>query len=197
MIEHAGTPQLVRCAALGVTPAVAAQGSGVSSPGAGVIENSWLRVEVGADGSFEIVNRVSGARTGRLNELEDEGDRGDACSFEFAGPLVVARGLRGTVATAVRGDRATVRASFEWPLPAALRGDRLARLPALVSCPVTVTVSLDAEARHVDVALNVDNRVRDHRLRAVCRTDARTATHVAGAPFELADRTNGVPAGRG
>ncbi|HEV8228641.1 MAG TPA: phosphatase PAP2 family protein, partial [Candidatus Limnocylindria bacterium] len=80
-----GTPTRVRCAALGTAPARRVQGgAGVSSPEEGVIENDAYRVEVSADGSFFVIDRTSGARSGPHNMLLDEGDRGDEYTYSYA-----------------------------------------------------------------------------------------------------------------
>jgi alpha-mannosidase len=78
-------------------------------------------------------------------------------------------------------------------LPAGLRADRFARVPGLVECAVRVVVSVDAEAERVDVVTEIDNAVRDHRLRVEFATRTRTLTHRAGAAFALLERPNRVP----
>jgi membrane-associated phospholipid phosphatase len=187
-----GRPTRVRCAALGTAPARRADGAGVSSPEDGVIENEAFRVEVALDGSFAVIDRVSGERSGPHGALLDEGDRGDEYTYSYAGPTLGSRDLAGTRRTEVSGDRATVTIALELPLPAGLREDRLARTPELVSCAVRSEISLDAGARRVDVRVVVDNQARDHRLRVLCETGTRSLTHVAGAAFVWLERETRV-----
>jgi len=78
-------------------------------------------------------------------------------------------------------------------LPAGLRPDRFARVPDTVDCALRVTVTLDADADRVDVAAEIDNQARDHRLRVEHDTNTRTLTHHAGAAFALLERSNRVP----
>jgi membrane-associated phospholipid phosphatase len=187
-----GQPTRMRCAAFGIAPARRADGADVSSPEDGVIQNNALRVEVALDGSFWVVDRTSGERSGPHGALLDEGDRGDEYTYSYAGPTLGSRALVGTRSTAVTGDRATVRVELDLRLPAGLRDDRLARAPELVSCAVRAEVSLDAGARRVDVRLVVDNQARDHRLRVLCETGTRSLTHRAGAAFAWLDRDTRV-----
>jgi membrane-associated phospholipid phosphatase len=187
-----GRPTRVRCAAFGTAPARRTEGAGVSTPEDGVIENEALRVEVAPDGSFFVVDRGSGVRSGPHGALLDEGDRGDEYTYSYAGPTVGSRDLAGRRAAAVDGDRATVTVEFELRLPSGLREDRLARAPDLVPCAVRAEISLDAGARRVDVRLIVDNQARDHRLRVLCETGTRTLTHRAGAAFAWLDRDTRV-----
>ena len=190
-----GRPTRVRCAALGTAPARRPEGPGVASSGEGVIENEALRVEVALDGSFFVIDRASGERSGPHGALLDEGDRGDEYTYSYAGPTLGSRDLVGTRRSAVTGDRATVTVEFELRLPTGLREDRLARTPELVPCAVRSEISLDTGARRVDVRIVVDNQARDHRLRVLCETGTRSLTHVAGAAFAWLERETRV-AGR-
>ena len=193
VVDGDGTPALVRCPGMGVSPLARAEGGSVRSPEDGVLENGRLRVEVAADGTFAVTDIASGERWDRQNVLVDDGDRGDEYTYSYAGPTVTGAALAGSRATAVSGDRGTVTVETALRIPAALRADRFARVPDTVDCPARIVVSLDAEADRVDVALELDNRARDHRLRAEFWTRTRTFTHHAGAAHALLERANRVP----
>jgi membrane-associated phospholipid phosphatase len=186
-----GRPTRVRASGLGLSPVAPAEGdSVVLKAGDGAIENGVLRVEVETDGSFFVVDKASGERSGRQNRLISEGDRGDEYTYSYAGPTVGSEGLSGARTTSVTGDRATATVDLVLRLPARLRDDRLARSPELVDCPVRVEISLDARQRRVDVTLTVENRASDHRLRVLCETATRALTHQSGAAFALLERSN-------
>ena len=186
-----GVPTRVRAGGLGLSPAAAAEGdSPVRTDGDAAIENSFLRVEIEADGSFFVIDKASRERSGRQNRLISEGDRGDEYTYSYAGPTVGSEGLTGTRATSLTGDRANATVELVLRLPARLRDDRLARSPDLVDCPVRMEISLDAGERRVDVTLQIDNRASDHRLRVLCETGTRALTHQAGAAFARLERSN-------
>jgi alpha-mannosidase len=197
VVPLAGRPTIVRCAPLGVTAARRATTEGVGAPEAGVIENERLRVEVDEDGTFAIVDRATGRRGARMNLLIDDGDRGDEYTYSYAGPTIGSKGTAGRRVTRVDGDRAIVTVDQTLRLPASLRDDRLARRPELVDNRIRFAISLDAGASRVDVAATVTNASRDHRLKVVFESGARTATHTAGASFAWLSRPNGVPRKRG
>ena len=132
-----------------------------------------------------------------MNVLIDEGDRGDEYTYSYAGPTIGSKGVAGRRATRVDGDRAIVTVELALRLPASLRDDRFARGPDLVDNRVRFVMSLDAGAARVDVAATVTNASRDHRLKVVCETGRRTATHTAGAGFAWLERPNRVPRKRG
>ncbi|MDQ2950721.1 MAG: phosphatase PAP2 family protein [Chloroflexota bacterium] len=194
VVERDGTPVRVRCGALGAVQLQRGDTAGsVSTPEDGVIENEHLRVEVAANGTFVVVDTATGTRGGRQNLLVDDGDKGDEYTYSYAGPTLDSQNIAGARSTAVTGDRATVTVDLVLQLPLGLRDDRLARSPQLAGCRVRASISLDAGARRVDVALRIDNKARDHRLRVLCDTGTRALTHVAGAAFGWLDRTTRVP----
>ncbi len=192
VVEVEGVATLVHCDGLGVAP-LADIGGTVGSPGEGILENDHLRVEVAEDGTVAIADLASGARWERLNVLVDDGDRGDEYTYSYAGPPVEGAALPGTRRTTIDGARGTVTVDTVARLPRSLRPDRFARSAETVDCPLRIAVSLDADAERVDVTVDLDNRARDHRLRAEHATRTRTLGHRAGAAFALLERANRVP----
>jgi 2-O-(6-phospho-alpha-D-mannosyl)-D-glycerate hydrolase len=190
IVSMDGRPTRVRASGLGLSPVNAAESQEVAASGDAFIENSLLRVEVATDGSFVIVDKATGERSGRQNTLISEGDRGDEYTYSYAGPTIGSEGLPGTRRASATGDRATATVELVLRVPARLRDDRLARSPELVDCAVLVEISLDAGERRVDVQLRVDNRASDHRLRVLCETGTRALTHQTGAAFALLERSN-------
>ena len=190
VVDVGGRPTRIHTDGLGLSPITPSAPSAVRAGGDAAIENEHLRVEIEADGSFVIVDKATGERGGRQNIVISEGDRGDEYTYSYAGPTLDTRGAAGTRSAAASGDRVTATVSLVMPLPAGLRGDRLARAPDLVDCPLHVAVSLDAGARRVDVTLTFDNRAKDHRLRVLCETGTKALTHRAGAAFALIERSN-------
>src|SRR2546428_857236 len=139
-----GRPTRVRSAGLGLSPVIPAERVAVVASGDGAIENGVLRVEVETDGTFVVVDKATGERTGRLNTLISEGDRGDEYTYSYAGPTVGSQGAAGARAATVDGDRATATVDLVLRLPARLREDRLARSPGLADFSVRVARSLCA-----------------------------------------------------
>ena len=193
VVEIGGRPTLVRTAGIGFALPEPVPSHGVRSAEDGVIENGDLRVEVAADGTFAVVDLHDGHRWEHQNLLTSDGDRGDEYTFSYAGPTVGRAAQPGERRTEVRGDRAAVTVETVMRLPASLRPDRLARVHETVECPVRITVSLDAGADRVEVETVIDNRARDHRLRAEFDTGTRTLTHHAGAAFAILERPDRVP----
>jgi mannosylglycerate hydrolase len=143
-----------------------ATGAETATASASALDNGRIRVEIGADGRFSLIDLASGRRAHGLGGLEDVADRGDEynfCPVERDGPIVLAR-------------RATIRVLAHGPITAAVEIGRVLRLPAALStdrrrrtgsvpCRVVMRLGLHTGSDLVDVRVTVDNRARDHRLR--------------------------------
>jgi alpha-mannosidase len=154
-----------------------APGVRVEAAGAGmVLENARYRAEVGPHGRLRIVHRPSGHMVEEAHTLLDEADAGDA--YNFAPASEAAPGIRagGPARLSVRARgpaRAVVAIERVLSLPASAADGR--RHPARVPVPVRVEVALTADGCWVEFRTEIENRARDHRLRAVFPTGLEAA----------------------
>ncbi|OLC54839.1 MAG: hypothetical protein AUH85_10710 [Chloroflexi bacterium 13_1_40CM_4_68_4] len=192
VIDDDRGPRLVRFEGIGAAPldAAATPEREVRSTAEGVLDNGLIRLEVSPDGSFYVAG--PGGRTGPHNVLVDEGDRGDEYTYSYAGPPVRSSGRAGARETRAHSLRGEVVVRFALSVPVALRSDRRARDERLLDLPVETVIRLDAEADRVEVTTTIDNRARDHRLRALFATGRSARTHVAGEQFAWVRRANRV-----
>ncbi len=177
-------------------PAARLKGSAAVSDlrvGDGVIENRWLRVEVERyNGTLKVLDRVSGALYTGLNAFEDSGDAGD--EYSYAAPLcdTLLRSDQGArVHTSIDEAgyaRATLRIDLDWALPTALSSDRLSRAATYVETRITTFVSLAADARHIEITTEWENRSQDHRLRALFPLGVPVAVAHAESQFAVLTR---------
>jgi alpha-mannosidase len=146
-----------------------APGGAVSASGT-TLENEHLRVEVDpSTGTYAITSgelRVSG-----LGRLVDGGDGGD--TYNYSPPAVdrivdAPDGVR--ITTLERGSvRARVQIDADYRWPAYAIGDLRScsgRSEETVMVTVSTTLELRAGERFLRVSHELDNRARDHRLRA-------------------------------
>ena len=184
-------PRFARFDGLGAAALdAAAPESDVRSTAEGVLDNGRLRVEVAPDGSFYVEG--PGGRTGPHNVLLDEGDRGDEYTYSYAGPPVRSAGRAGERETRVHPLRGEVAVRLSLPVPAALRPDRRARDERIVDLGIETVIRLDADADRVEITTTIDNRARDHRLRAIFATGRAARSHVAGEQFAWVRRPNRI-----
>ena len=187
--EHAGSTVSETC---GDAPRpVTRPDSGDVSVDGNVIENDRLAVTLNVDGSFDLLDKTSGRKHAGLNVLEDREDIGDEYDYSPCENTrsVTSRGVSGSVTIVDRGGfSATLEAAFTLTLPEGIASGRQRRSDNVVDCPVLVKVRLDAGSPLVDVELVVENRARDHRLRALFPTGIASETLVSDGHFMINER---------
>jgi alpha-mannosidase len=161
------------------------------------LENAHLRVDVHADGTFDVLDKESGESHRGLNLLEDTEDVGD--EYDYApcerSETITTAGIEGRTRVEASALRAVVEVSFPLELPEAAAPDRRSRAEERVACPATVRVALAHDARAVEVETTFDNRAHDHRLRAVFPVACRSL--VSDGHFYANERPVGQPSGEG
>ncbi len=133
------------------------------------IENSFVRVVINTDGSFNITDKVSKKTYRNLNYFKDEGDRGD---------LYTASCIKDNVVRSLR-KKATIKLVKEGPLvacfkvelnlllPDELKVNRRERSKKLKRYKIICYIELKADSPRVDIKTIIFNVIKDHRLR-VC-----------------------------
>ncbi|TAK33972.1 MAG: hypothetical protein EPO21_11115 [Chloroflexota bacterium] len=161
------------------------------------LENSLVRVEVDReDGSLTLVDRTTGEIYRGLNRFVDVGDAGD--EYNYSPPsqdrLICCPVARPIVRVIESGPvRASMRIDAMWGIPAELADDRASRLDALVECPISTTVSLAANARRLEVRVELTNHARDHRMRVHFPTGCHAGRAFVGGHFAVLERAHDLP----
>lgn len=157
------------------------------------MENEHLRVTVTPNGELDILDK----KTGRVYEnqlrLLDDAEIGDG--WFHAGcredRLVSSAGIPAVIERIECGiARTSFRITKELILPEAVfrNAASLRRSGKTVRCKAAFTVSLEENARAVDVKLCFDNQARDHRLRLSMPTGVKRDTYFAGQAFYCCQR---------
>ncbi|HJS96617.1 MAG TPA: glycoside hydrolase family 38 C-terminal domain-containing protein, partial [Solirubrobacteraceae bacterium] len=138
------------------------------------IESDLLRVEARPDGTLSIFDKPSGRRFEGLHRLEDEPDMGDLYNFCPVPDAPVRR-----------SEGAAVRVLRDGPV--------IYELELRIAGPLspTTVVRLIKGIRRVEFHTTIENRTRDHRLRAVFPTGALDPTETtvrAEGQFALVHR---------
>ncbi|MHC1695331.1 MAG: alpha-mannosidase [Eubacteriales bacterium] len=135
------------------------------------MENEWLDVRFNDDGTFDIKDKFTGHIYPSLCYLADREDTGDTYdSHGFTVPQErVTRDCRvNWTPQEVLGHRVSFRAVIPFELPECLDGDKRSADTSIV--PITLTATLHAGIKRLDITTQLDNTCRDHILRAVFDT---------------------------
>jgi alpha-mannosidase/mannosylglycerate hydrolase len=166
--------------------------------GSPAIENEFLCARVEADGTLTLAHKPTGRVYHGLLALEDCGDGGegwnwipprfDTVYLSPGSPVNVARIAHGPLYSAL-----SVQVNFRVPEGFDTRPDegdpaRMKRSENMVELPVEFTLSLGARSEQLDIAVHLDNRARNHRLRVLFPTAIETEVCHADVAFDVIER---------
>ena len=155
---------------------------------ADAIENEFYRLEPSARGV--LIRELASGEAMELH-FEDEGDRGDEYNYDpVAGGAIISKPVETAVEAIENGvarKRMRLRLTFE--LPESIADDRRSRSARLSQISVMLTATLYPGLARVDFIAEVDNRARDHRLRAALRTPVQTIETLSDTSFGFVRRS--------
>ena len=167
------------------------------SPSANLLENEHLRVEVASNGTLALTEKASGIRYDGLHYFEDGGDVGNYWAFY---PPYQDR-IFNTLASAPR-----VWLEENGPLSATIGIEHRLLLPAFAHEPecgvrgesrrstetkelvITSKITLKKGARRLDIHTEIDNNLRNHRLRVAFPTRIQAENACASGHFTVDQR---------
>ncbi|MGD0483020.1 MAG: glycosyl hydrolase-related protein [Gemmatimonadales bacterium] len=185
----------LRQRAVAATPPAAAVGTVVAS--GDTLENDLVRVRLHGDGTLDLTHKPSSRTYAALNLLTDTEDVGDEYDYAPASESesVTAAGSPGEVRVVEAGGLlGRLEASFAFRLPESIGRGRKRRARRKVACPVTVRLTLCDGSPLVDIETVLENRARDHRLRALFAAGAATDTVISDGHFYVNRRPVDIPA---
>ena len=164
---------------------------GSMAAGDHVIENEHLQVSAGCNGTISILDKDSGQVYRNLLLVEDRADIGDGWYHGIAVNDEVYTSIGSSADVALAGDglyRSTLVIRLTMNVPECFRFDRMTRSDVRRPLAVTHHVTLRRGARDVEVRTVVENTIRDHRVRLLFPSEARTDTCLADGAFDVLRR---------
>jgi mannosylglycerate hydrolase len=153
-----------------------------------VMENEYLYVEITANGTFMVQDKVSGEVYSDLGYFEDGGDCGDG--YNYSPPMEDrvenTLGLHTQISHLNDGPAIQrYRIDYNWSLPESLDSSGRRRSEARTLCQLNLIASLRQASPTLDLQVTFDNRARDHRLRMIFPSDVDTNVSHASAQFDV------------
>lgn len=164
--------------------------------GPGCLENQHLRVQVAADGALIVLHKRFGLTYERLNFFRDEGDIGDQYNYykPLADRVVETCGGGAEVRVLHAGPVwAELEVIVRPHLPVAASADREDRSTETAAVPIRSRIRLTAGSERVEITTELDNPVKDHRLRAVFPLGAPVERLLADTNFGIVERPTFIP----
>jgi hypothetical protein len=160
----------------------------------GPIETPWATITFHDDGTFALLDKRTHIAYPMLFYLEDQADGGDGYDF-YAVPgdvplTTMNRPARITVQPHELG--ATVFIDQTFPLPQKLNKDRTARVAETLFQPIHTRLEIWNHIPRIDFTTTLENKIMDHRLRAVFRTPICTKHVHAASIYDVVRRGIGI-----
>lgn len=196
--------------------AASISGAAVSGSGSSLLrsermmENEWLQVEIADDGSFSLTDKATGRVYRDLGVYENTGDIGN--EYMYRQPegetALTTTGLQAGISVLEDTPyRASIEIVHDWEVPASADATldeeqralvyyperKAQRSRETVSLKLRTILSLERGGKGVHIETTIDNKAKDHRLRALFPTDLSASVHRADSMFEIPVRDN-VPA---
>lgn len=161
-------------------PAVEA---GISDCTADVMENENLRVKINSDGTADVTDKRSGREYKNLLAFEDTADRGTLYNYVHGDPAgdITTYGTKAEL-TAVENNELIQKRTVKLTIKAD-------REEASGEIGITMTLTLAKGAEMLDVQLEIDNALENHRLRALVPTGIKADSNFASQPYDVLERS--------
>lgn len=171
------------------------------------MENRFLKVEVAANGTYTLFDKMSGIEARGLGAYEDVGDIGNEYMFKEAGDKLRVDTLQSKPEISVlREDKLgkTIIIHHEIEIPESASAAFAEEKRRLVWHPerqsprsekriilkVATELTLNKHDKQLAVRVKIANNADDHRFRVLFPTGVTCETHQAGSVFEVTTRPN-------
>lgn len=156
-----------------------------------VLENEFLRVIFNPNGTFDLLDKQSGAQHRGLGYFEDGADAGTP--WFYIRPendrIITSQDARAKITISEsRPLLAVARVELSMRVPAALSVDKKTRVDAEDTIRIVSHVRLVAGSRYVEISTDVDTPVRDHRLRVKFPSGVKADYSDAEGSFDVLHR---------
>jgi alpha-mannosidase/mannosylglycerate hydrolase len=157
------------------------------------MENQHLRVQINSNGTIDLIDRAAERTYRNCLTFEERADIGDGWYHGTAvnDELFTSAGSSADIALVHDGFALTtfrVRVVMNVPDRFLLDKQVMRRSGDLVPLTITSWLTLRAGCPYLEVRTEVENTVRDHRLRVLIPTYLAVKTYFADSPFDVVER---------
>ncbi len=158
-------------------------------------QNNCVRMEIAGNGELTLQDLKTGKSYRDLNGFVDDGDIGDGWNFQSLvnDETLYSDGISANVSLVRAGIGEVVfRVEKKWELPAEYDEWTRARSTEKAMLVLQYLVTLQKNSPAVVVELDLENTMKNHRLRMLLPTGVAGNTYFAGQSFYLVERKTGI-----
>ena len=158
-------------------------------------ENNFLKISVNSDGTINIIDKSTNNEYKNLLSFEDTGEIGDGWFHvkPVNNKTLFSQGSHTDISVIEDGPfiltfliEKTIKLPIEMNWQAKKRSDK--KKDFTISTEITLKKNSD----NIECKVNINNNIKDHRLRAVFETGLKGDDYFAGQPFAVVNRKRGV-----
>ena len=157
------------------------------------LENEYLKVTVNDNGTVNVTDKQTNKEYKNLNYLTSQGEIGNAWKHESpkGDTLFTSLESKADIRCVENGN---LSASFEVAFAFDVPKDCIeTQSKELVSIPVSVIYTLQKDAKNLNVKVKLDNKAKDHWLRANFQTDIKTDYSYSDSHYDIVKRNVKIP----
>lgn len=170
---------------------------GSLSPDVNILENQYLRAEILPDGRITLLNKQTGKEYPGVHYFEDRSEVGDHATRRPADKdeIITSIGAATEIAKICDGPLLVqYRLKTTMMLPKDALKDRSRRNPEKIPFEIYTTIILRKESRFLEFRTELDNQVRDHKLRVMFPSGCRKAKKsFSETHFDVTERDIHLP----
>lgn len=164
------------------------------------LENEFYKIQVNSEGTITVNDKKAGKSYENVCYIEDVGDWGD--EYDYSGPKEDQTDKKFTsedlknIAIEKKVDgpsQKTLKINATLALPNALKEDRSSRSDELVENSIEILITLYKKIQRIDFQVNLQNKSKDHRIRALFPTQITTDMVYADGHFYVVPREVDIP----
>lgn len=170
---------------------------GSLSPAVNVMENEFLRIEILEDGRLNLLNKANQKRYNGLHYFEDRSEVGDHATHRPADEDEILTNIGAPAEIAKISDGPLMvqyKVDVTFMLPKDALKDRTRRNPERVPLKITSYLTLKKGAKMLEIRTELNNQIRDHKLRAMFPTGCSEAQRsYSETHFDVTERDLHLP----
>lgn len=165
------------------------------NPDKNILENEYLKLLINSSGSIDIYDKENNNNYESLNIYEDSADTGDEYIYRApeSNEIITTRKAMPSIKRLKATEVETIyliKDKINLPVECVEDGENSFRSSETRSCSIKTYISLKQGVKRVDIRTVFDNKVKDHRLRAIFPVDFKTKYHYTDAQFDVLKRPN-------
>jgi len=133
----------------------------------GTLENGLIKVTIGCNGTYSLLDKASGRLMDNLGYFTDSGETGSAhiSNVPRRNPIITSHGCKATVTLLESSElRGVFKVETEMEIPAAATIDATERVRETKKLPIVYTLTVEKDSPLLKINLKINNQCRDHKL---------------------------------